>query len=122
MSMYCTSCTRVAVYLSIGSPHVSGRLARAGPLCASLCGLGPGASALSLSACRRRKARTVFTDQQLSGLEKRFESQRYLSTPERLELAAQLCLSETQIKARAASCARARAPLDACAREPSGCF
>lgn len=48
--------------------------------------------------CRRRKARTVFSDQQLNGLEKRFEAQRYLSTPERVELASQLSLSETQVK------------------------
>ncbi|KAL5020244.1 hypothetical protein ScPMuIL_003136, partial [Solemya velum] len=48
--------------------------------------------------CRRRKARTVFSDQQLNGLEKRFEAQRYLSTPERVELASQLNLSETQVK------------------------
>ncbi|CAM9773045.1 unnamed protein product [Lampetra fluviatilis] len=48
--------------------------------------------------CRRRKARTVFSDSQLSGLEKRFEVQRYLSTPERVELAAALSLSETQVK------------------------
>uniref|UniRef100_A0A915AYI2 Homeobox domain-containing protein n=1 Tax=Parascaris univalens TaxID=6257 RepID=A0A915AYI2_PARUN len=47
---------------------------------------------------RRRKARTVFSDQQLQGLEKRFESQRYLSTPERIELATTLNLSETQVK------------------------
>ncbi|XP_050678434.1 brain-specific homeobox protein homolog [Leptidea sinapis] len=56
---------------------------------------------LSLSAlkhCRRRKARTVFSDPQLTGLEKRFESQRYLSTPERVELAGALNLSETQVK------------------------
>uniref|UniRef100_A0A8R1IJK8 Homeobox domain-containing protein n=1 Tax=Caenorhabditis japonica TaxID=281687 RepID=A0A8R1IJK8_CAEJA len=46
----------------------------------------------------RRKARTVFSDQQLQGLEKRFESQRYLSTPERIELANALNLSETQVK------------------------
>lgn len=46
---------------------------------------------------RRRKARTVFSDQQLQGLEKRFESQRYLSTPERIELASLLNLSETQV-------------------------
>nr|XP_014425734.1 brain-specific homeobox protein homolog [Pelodiscus sinensis] len=45
-----------------------------------------------------RKARTVFSDSQLSGLEKRFEMQRYLSTPERVELAAALSLSETQVK------------------------
>lgn len=47
--------------------------------------------------CRRRKARTVFSDQQLTGLEKRFEAQRYLSTPERVELASALSLSETQV-------------------------
>ncbi|CAN7983542.1 unnamed protein product, partial [Ixodes hexagonus] len=48
--------------------------------------------------CRRRKARTVFSDHQLHGLEKRFEAQRYLSTPERLELATALSLSETQVR------------------------
>ncbi|VDP85712.1 unnamed protein product [Echinostoma caproni] len=48
--------------------------------------------------CRRRKARTVFSDHQLLGLEHRFETQHYLSTPERIELANQLSLSETQVK------------------------
>ncbi|THD28317.1 ANTP class homeobox transcription factor ANTP72 [Fasciola hepatica] len=48
--------------------------------------------------CRRRKARTVFSDHQLLGLENRFETQHYLSTPERIELASQLSLSETQVK------------------------
>jgi hypothetical protein len=46
---------------------------------------------------RRRKARTVFSDHQLQGLEKRFETQRYLSTPERIDLANSLALSETQV-------------------------
>ncbi|XP_052870489.1 homeobox protein B-H1-like, partial [Anopheles cruzii] len=59
-------------------------------------GLGMGMSALR--HCRRRKARTVFSDPQLTGLEKRFEAQRYLSTPERVELATGLGLSETQVK------------------------
>lgn len=59
-------------------------------------GLGMGVNALR--HCRRRKARTVFSDPQLSGLEKRFEAQRYLSTPERVELATSLGLSETQVK------------------------
>uniref|UniRef100_A0A182SHS4 Homeobox domain-containing protein n=1 Tax=Anopheles maculatus TaxID=74869 RepID=A0A182SHS4_9DIPT len=59
-------------------------------------GLGMGMSALR--HCRRRKARTVFSDPQLTGLEKRFEAQRYLSTPERVELASALGLSETQVK------------------------
>jgi hypothetical protein len=53
-----------------------------------------------MKLCRRRKARTVFSDQQLSGLEKRFETQKYLSTPERVELANSLGLSETQVQAK----------------------
>lgn len=47
---------------------------------------------------KRRKARTVFTETQLNGLESRFEMQRYLSTPERYDLADKLSLSETQVK------------------------
>lgn len=47
---------------------------------------------------RRRKARTVFSDHQLGGLERRFVAQRYLSTPERYDLAAELSLTETQVK------------------------
>ncbi|KYQ59048.1 Brain-specific homeobox protein [Trachymyrmex zeteki] len=62
-------------------------------------GVVPGVGELAaLKHCRRRKARTVFSDQQLAGLEARFEMQRYLSTPERVELAAALNLSETQVK------------------------
>nr|XP_045625649.1 brain-specific homeobox protein-like [Procambarus clarkii] len=68
------------------------------------CGPGLGFGSLfggsegALKACRRRKARTVFSDHQLGGLEKRFAGQRYLSTPERVELATSLNLSETQVK------------------------
>ncbi|CAD5124074.1 DgyrCDS12377 [Dimorphilus gyrociliatus] len=49
---------------------------------------------------RRRKARTVFSDEQLAALEKRFISQRYLSTPERYELATDLSLTETQVSSK----------------------
>ncbi|XP_034248245.1 brain-specific homeobox protein homolog [Thrips palmi] len=58
----------------------------------------PGSLDAGKVAGRRRKARTVFSDQQLHGLEKRFGKQRYLSTPERVELATALNLSETQVK------------------------
>lgn len=45
-----------------------------------------------------RKARTAFTDQQLNCLEKSFERQKYLSVQDRMELAACLNLSDTQVK------------------------
>ena len=39
---------------------------------------------------RCRRSRTVFTELQLMGLEKRFETQKYLSTPDRMDLAESL--------------------------------
>lgn len=45
-----------------------------------------------------RRTRTVFTDMQLIGLEKRFENQKYLSTPDRIQLAESLGLSQLQVK------------------------
>lgn len=44
--------------------------------------LEPGAEALSKNK-KGRRSRTVFTELQLMGLEKRFEKQKYLSTPDR---------------------------------------
>ena len=45
-----------------------------------------------------RKARTAFTDHQLNSLEKQFERQKYLSVQDRMELAAKLNLTDTQVK------------------------
>ncbi|CAF1054924.1 unnamed protein product [Brachionus calyciflorus] len=45
-----------------------------------------------------RRTRTVFSDMQLIGLEKRFENQKYLSTPDRIQLADSLGLSQLQVK------------------------
>ncbi|CAF1469303.1 unnamed protein product [Adineta steineri] len=47
---------------------------------------------------RCRRTRTVFSDAQLISLEKRFETQKYLSTSDRIELADMLHLSQLQIK------------------------
>ncbi|XP_071842955.1 uncharacterized protein [Apostichopus japonicus] len=58
----------------------------------------PMAYPYSVRHCRRRKARTVFSDIQHMELEKRFKYQLYLSTPERIELAEKLDLTESQVK------------------------
>nr|XP_045612445.1 homeobox protein BarH-like 1 [Procambarus clarkii] len=50
----------------------------------------------STKKCRR--SRTVFTELQLVGLERRFEAQKYLSTPDRVELARSLGLTQLQVK------------------------
>ncbi|XP_051580521.1 homeobox protein BarH-like 2 [Myxocyprinus asiaticus] len=45
-----------------------------------------------------RRSRTIFTEQQLLGLEKKFQKQKYLSTPDRLDLAQSLGLTQLQVK------------------------
>ncbi|PIK48846.1 putative barH-like 2 homeobox protein [Apostichopus japonicus] len=47
---------------------------------------------------KARKARTAFTDHQLNTLERSFERQKYLSVQDRMELAASLNLTDTQVK------------------------
>ncbi|XP_056324405.1 homeobox protein BarH-like 1 [Danio aesculapii] len=59
--------------------------------------LDPGADAISKTK-KGRRSRTVFTELQLMGLEKRFEKQKYLSTPDRIDLAESLGLSQLQVK------------------------
>ncbi|XP_005993072.1 homeobox protein BarH-like 1 [Latimeria chalumnae] len=59
--------------------------------------LDPGADTGS-KAKKGRRSRTVFTELQLMGLEKRFEKQKYLSTPDRIDLAESLGLSQLQVK------------------------
>nr|XP_033775268.1 homeobox protein BarH-like 2 [Geotrypetes seraphini] len=45
-----------------------------------------------------RRSRTIFTELQLMGLEKKFQKQKYLSTPDRLDLAQALGLTQLQVK------------------------
>lgn len=49
--------------------------------------LEPGTPEAGGKAKKGRRSRTVFTELQLMGLEKRFEKQKYLSTPDRWVLA-----------------------------------
>ncbi|KAK4026984.1 hypothetical protein OUZ56_016005 [Daphnia magna] len=65
---------------------------------ASESGDGPGNKSSSGMSKKARKARTAFTDHQLQTLEKSFERQKYLSVQDRLELAAKLGLTDTQVK------------------------
>ncbi|KER28153.1 hypothetical protein T265_04983 [Opisthorchis viverrini] len=59
----------------------------------SPCGLSVGSKGK-----KNRKARTAFTDQQLSELEHSFDRQKYLAVQDRMELAARLGLSDMQVK------------------------
>ncbi|XP_017886056.1 homeobox protein B-H2 [Ceratina calcarata] len=60
---------------------------------------GSSSNALSSAQSKKqRKARTAFTDHQLQTLEKSFERQKYLSVQDRMELAAKLQLTDTQVK------------------------
>ncbi|NXG43692.1 BAX1B protein, partial [Psilopogon haemacephalus] len=60
--------------------------------------LEPGPPEPGSKAKKGRRSRTVFTELQLMGLEKRFEKQKYLSTPDRIDLAESLGLSQLQVK------------------------
>lgn len=60
--------------------------------------LDPSSHLLGHRMKRKRKLRTVFTEKQLEGLETKFAEKKYLSVPDRMELAGRLELSETQVK------------------------
>ncbi|KAF1432884.1 Homeobox protein Dlx4b, partial [Eudyptula minor novaehollandiae] len=45
-----------------------------------------------------RKPRTIYSSLQLQALNQRFQQTQYLALPERAELAAQLGLTQTQVK------------------------
>lgn len=47
---------------------------------------------------RKRKRRVLFTKAQTYALERRFRSQRYLSAPEREQVAQEIGLTATQVK------------------------
>ena len=57
-----------------------------------------GGTSLSRPSKKPRKARTAFSDYQLAELERSFERAKYLSVQDRLDLAARLILTDTQVK------------------------
>lgn len=66
-------------------------------MCAACSDLGV-ASPSTFHPRKSRKARTAFSEQQLSRLERSFQKQKYLSVQDRMALAASLQLSDTQVK------------------------
>ncbi|XP_049622820.1 homeobox protein Nkx-2.8 [Suncus etruscus] len=58
-------------------------------------GAEPGPAA---AVAKRKKRRVLFSRAQTQELERRFGQQRYLSAPEREQLARRLCLTPTQVK------------------------
>uniref|UniRef100_UPI00358EE782 homeobox protein BarH-like 1 n=1 Tax=Myxine glutinosa TaxID=7769 RepID=UPI00358EE782 len=83
-----------------GVPGSTGLLGAAHPLAVSLQLRSKlhDAEDCAKKAKKCRRSRTVFTELQLMGLEKKFEKQKYLSTPDRIDLAESLGLSQLQVK------------------------
>ncbi|KAK2541018.1 homeobox protein Nkx-3.2 [Columba livia] len=66
---------------------------------AGKCGkLLPGEEEVAAPKPRKKRSRAAFSHAQVFELERRFNHQRYLSGPERADLAASLKLTETQVK------------------------
>ena len=64
----------------------------------SLSPVSQGQNGCALKSKKSRKARTAFSDHQLQTLERNFERQKYLSVQDRMEMAASLNLTDTQVK------------------------
>ncbi|XP_053112178.1 homeobox protein Nkx-3.2 [Hemicordylus capensis] len=65
---------------------------------AAAAGVAPTAASTAAPKPRKKRSRAAFSHAQVFELERRFNHQRYLSGPERADLAASLKLTETQVK------------------------
>ncbi|XP_075872023.1 NK2 homeobox 4b [Nelusetta ayraudi] len=80
-------------------PAISRLMGPSAGLVGPLAGLDPAAKSLvSLHAAPRRKRRVLFSQAQVLELERRFRQQRYLSAPEREQLAGLIHLTPNQVK------------------------
>uniref|UniRef100_A0A8C8RER2 Homeobox domain-containing protein n=1 Tax=Pelusios castaneus TaxID=367368 RepID=A0A8C8RER2_9SAUR len=66
--------------------------------CVGAGSLGPPVPWRSRGSCKMKRVRTVFKPEQLERLEKEFLKQQYMVGTERVDLAATLHLTETQVK------------------------
>lgn len=86
-----TEATTITI-TSMTMPSLSGSRSRSPSQCSS---------ASDTSSCsnvkKSRKSRTAFSDYQLNSLERSFEKHKYLSVQDRIELAARLNLTDTQV-------------------------
>ncbi|XP_008257481.3 homeobox protein BarH-like 2 [Oryctolagus cuniculus] len=97
----------VVSHLIPATPGIAQALSRR-PAAEAACAEAPGGEALASSESeteqptprqkKPRRSRTIFTELQLMGLEKKFQKQKYLSTPDRLDLAQSLGLTQLQVK------------------------
>lgn len=69
---------------------------RSGSPCSSVASENSSSCSNNLSK-KSRKSRTAFSDYQLNSLERSFEKHKYLSVQDRVELAARLNLTDTQV-------------------------
>ncbi|NWR64133.1 NKX32 protein, partial [Bucorvus abyssinicus] len=81
-----------------GDPSAPARGGREGPGWNKCGNLLPGEEETAAPKPRKKRSRAAFSHAQVFELERRFNHQRYLSGPERADLAASLKLTETQVK------------------------
>ncbi|NXW50831.1 NKX32 protein, partial [Nyctiprogne leucopyga] len=81
-----------------GGPSAPARGGREGPRVGGAGARAGGEEEVAAPKPRKKRSRAAFSHAQVFELERRFNHQRYLSGPERADLAASLKLTETQVK------------------------
>ena len=111
----CKQCDWFLFYLPVSTPNTGGS---AGPVGSSsaptavfpLPGTFPWANSSRGKPRRGMMRRAVFSDLQRKGLEKRFQSQKYISKPDRKKLAEKLGLKDSQVRFYVLCCLLGNSP------------